>query len=439
MKINLAENMLRFGVKNLNESSISKVKTLAEQGVDDPADKLDPAEDEMSDIDSSKQTGKFDKSVKDDQVNVNIKDGTSKLDDPSQAYITKDPAGKARIEKNKSFNRYALLTKAAAANPASDAIEADMVKSYGETYYNLIRNFSSNIQGGESQSLWFRRFPQAIRNEFLKQFPSMISGLKSYTVQIHRGLNKYETKTIEPSAGVDPMLPSILFKGNNVFANNKSAITPGMQAEINKFINKIKQAIEFNNASGQKMKYILSDFNIAASANRFRNMQEAANMTWAELSTARGQNVKTELLKQLQQLGIDVSKAVNAPILLGYNGDGTSGPNPPSNYNITSDGKTIIPKPSEEELNKFGKPLTGEAAYEQYKFVVVTAQIDQIPDDEPIPQTKETKILNFYLKVFPQSDKVVQLKGKLAPLMNTLFPPSKAFDQIRFMKSKYTK
>jgi hypothetical protein len=31
MKINLAENMIRFGVKNLNESSISKVKTLAEQ------------------------------------------------------------------------------------------------------------------------------------------------------------------------------------------------------------------------------------------------------------------------------------------------------------------------------------------------------------------------------------------------------------------------
>jgi hypothetical protein len=31
MKINLAENMLRFGVKNLNETAISKVKTLAEQ------------------------------------------------------------------------------------------------------------------------------------------------------------------------------------------------------------------------------------------------------------------------------------------------------------------------------------------------------------------------------------------------------------------------
>jgi len=31
MKINLAENMLRFGVKNLNETATSKVKTLAEQ------------------------------------------------------------------------------------------------------------------------------------------------------------------------------------------------------------------------------------------------------------------------------------------------------------------------------------------------------------------------------------------------------------------------
>lgn len=31
MKINLAENMLRFGVKNLNETSTWKVKTLAEQ------------------------------------------------------------------------------------------------------------------------------------------------------------------------------------------------------------------------------------------------------------------------------------------------------------------------------------------------------------------------------------------------------------------------
>ncbi len=31
MKFNLAENMLRFGVKNLNESNIKTVKHLAEQ------------------------------------------------------------------------------------------------------------------------------------------------------------------------------------------------------------------------------------------------------------------------------------------------------------------------------------------------------------------------------------------------------------------------
>ena len=37
MKINLAENMLRFGVKNLNETAISKVKTLAEQAPVQPA------------------------------------------------------------------------------------------------------------------------------------------------------------------------------------------------------------------------------------------------------------------------------------------------------------------------------------------------------------------------------------------------------------------
>ena len=37
MKINLAENMLRFGVKNLNETATSKVKTLAEQTLGKPA------------------------------------------------------------------------------------------------------------------------------------------------------------------------------------------------------------------------------------------------------------------------------------------------------------------------------------------------------------------------------------------------------------------
>jgi hypothetical protein len=46
MKINLAENMLRFGVKNLNESSISKVKTLAEQetaAVEKPGTEVGPS------------------------------------------------------------------------------------------------------------------------------------------------------------------------------------------------------------------------------------------------------------------------------------------------------------------------------------------------------------------------------------------------------------
>lgn len=41
MKINLAENMLRFGVKNLNETATRQVKTLAEQ-TSAPTAKVDP-------------------------------------------------------------------------------------------------------------------------------------------------------------------------------------------------------------------------------------------------------------------------------------------------------------------------------------------------------------------------------------------------------------
>ena len=308
MKNILAENMLRFGVKNLKTEHIAKLNILAEQ---DPTG---------AGIESSKQTGDFDNSVEDDQVNVDVEKGSANLGDPSQAYITKDPVALARLQKNSAMNRLANIKKDSAANPKSDAIEADMAKRYGDDYYNLIRNFSNNQQGGESQNLWFRRFPQSIRDEFLKQFPSMIGGLTSYTVHIHRGTGRTETEKIEPTGGELVMQPSIYFTGENVFANNQSAITAGMQAEIDKYINAVKQQIAFNQQNGLKMKYVVSDFKIAASANRFRNLGVASNMTWAELSTKRGTNVKDEILKQLQKLGVDVSKAVNAKINLGYNG-----------------------------------------------------------------------------------------------------------------------
>ena len=65
---------------------------------------------------------------------------------------------------------------------------------------------------------------------------------------------------------------------------------------------------------------------------------------------------------------------------------------------------------------------------------MITTQIEQIPDGDPVPEVQEKKIWNFYLKVFPQSDKVVNLKGKLKPLLDKLFPPSDAFEKIKYTK-----
>jgi hypothetical protein len=61
MKINLAENMLRFGVKNLTETNTRKVKTLAEQTekpVAQPTPPTPPASSQQgAERDISKQTG----------------------------------------------------------------------------------------------------------------------------------------------------------------------------------------------------------------------------------------------------------------------------------------------------------------------------------------------------------------------------------------------
>lgn len=58
MKINLAENMLRFGVKNLNETSTHNIKTLAEQSVRSRSNTMRPRS-IYNEPDLSKPAGDF--------------------------------------------------------------------------------------------------------------------------------------------------------------------------------------------------------------------------------------------------------------------------------------------------------------------------------------------------------------------------------------------
>ena len=78
-------------------------------------------------------------------------------------------------------------------------------------------------------------------------------------------------------------------------------------------------------------------FVIATSASRYRNTGEAQQMNFKELSQARSESVYSYIVNELSSIISDISTAKVTLNSNGKNGDGSSGPNPPS-PNLFSDG-----------------------------------------------------------------------------------------------------
>lgn len=113
-------------------------------------------------------------------------------------------------------------------------------------------------------------------------------------------------------------------------------------------------------------------FTIATSASRYRNTGEAQQMNFKELSQARAESVYSYVVNELSSVIPDISTAKVTLNSNGKNGDGSSGPNPPS-PNLFSDGggdPKSFKKDGDRTFNG-QKPHSSPNEYEQYKYCII--------------------------------------------------------------------
>ena len=346
----LAENMLRFGTKNLSAALKQKLT---------------------------------------EQVTQQI--GADKhiygMTDDEAAILRVSPALKTSINKKSNITP---IETGDTRTDQSTAWRLELRNKFGQEVYN---KFIQSLAKGNSENnanIWYLQLTQESRLAFLTQFNAYITALAKrkqnddYKVNLAKG--KVTREKVEPIGApvLEPITLGINVSGKDVFVDNQSVITPIIQAAINQLVADAKAALGAIAGTDGKIK--VTELSVAASASRFRNTGAAAKDTWAQLSQKRAGNVKTEIVNQLTALGITVPPSVIS-LRGGYNKDGTTGPNPPVGFNLSPDGIAI--NNDETKRGEFGAPLASKEAYDQFKFLVVTCTaevtyttpVTEIPDE----------------------------------------------------------
>ena len=311
------------------------------------------------------------------------------------------------------------LINKATKNKGSADLNSQLVSSYGDTYKTFISGLAKSPDKTKNATIWYLMLTQDSRITFLNQWKAY---LETASKKIQKGKQEVKITLIEgkktteqvdlPSNITTPPEPVVLLKefnevgkGMNVYEDNKSEVTPFMQTEIQKLVSAAQDVMNKAKEAGGTV--VCQNLEVVASSSRLRNTNEAANKTWSQLSKERAENVKTSLVTGLQGVGVSVPKNV---IFLkgGFNGDGTSGPNPPrkddkgKTYNVTSDGITII-EDTDQNRNTKGTPHTNIGEYLQYKFCIisVTLQVTWSSLPEEVKNFEQIVSRNFTMEIKP--------------------------------------
>jgi hypothetical protein len=371
MKNTLAENMLRFGTKNLSE----KLKQqLREQAVEQSADATNnPQAVPVTGIAATVGFAKAGPAVK----SCNII---------------------ARTNVNNKLTTVEEQTKLV------QQLESNQL------YEQLLRAFSQARSGlSDNVKIWFSQLTQESRLAFLQQFTAwwneasrkIKKGKRLIEAKLMKAGSRKEKQEVEVVPGQpapEPISVGLEMAGSNVYADNKSEVTPVLQAKINELVEQAKQAVQI--ASTTNASVICNKITVASSCSRLRNTNEAANMTWADLSKARANNVTEAIKVGLKSVGVIVPNSISVELRGGYNGDGTSGPNPPAPNSLTTDGKTIV---TDEKLRTAkGNPHSNIDDYSPYKFCIANCTLEttwkEVDTDIPNPYVFK-KFKNFEMEI----------------------------------------
>lgn len=196
----------------------------------------------------------------------------------------------------------------------------------------------------------------------------------------------------------DALLSDYSFNGveNDVFVNNSWELGEDVKRFIDETRDLIRQTLsenpgttaEFTNTVEINGKKTNTTYSISTSASRIRNTGQAKDMTFAQLSQRRAQSVDAYVRQQLESFVRIPEPTINPN---GTNGDGSSGPNPPSPYQFFNRQGELIPK-GNEGRDDFGQPLSNVNQYERFKYCRVVFAV-KFRNDEEKPSAPPIKML----------------------------------------------
>lgn len=179
------------------------------------------------------------------------------------------------------------------------------------------------------------------------------------------------------------------------FKNNSTEISQGLIKWVSETKEYLREALSsqpnmtfsvVENADGQNY-----PFTIATSASRYKNTQQAANMNFKELSEARAKSAYDYIVSELSELIPNIGSVKVVLNSDGINGDGSSGPNPPSPNSFSTGGgePNSYKKDGDRKFNGMD-PHTSPNEYEKYKFCKIKIALVGIIEDDTIPSTPTT-------------------------------------------------
>jgi hypothetical protein len=215
--------------------------------------------------------------------------------------------------------------------------------------------------------------------------------------------------------------------GKTVYKENSTTPDVTLVQAIDSWIADAKKQIDEVKVDNPEAVVELVSIDIASSSSRMRNTGEYEGKTWAQLSKDRAEVVYQLMTQKLAAIGVGLNPSLQKVLRGGYNGDGSSGPDPGNQFTFY-DGKTtkgmaysktgaekLTGPDSQRQVFSYGSLLSTQVDSDQYKFCLVVAKIKISATQggiEPVLPTV-TKSQGYSLELNPEyKTKPVKLKTR---------------------------
>ena len=219
--------------------------------------------------------------------------------------------------------------------------------------------------------------------------------------------------------------------GETVYKDNSTEPDAALIAAIDGWVEELKSTIEFEKQDTKAQVIVeCTKIDIASSCSRLRNTDGYEGKTWNQLSQDRAERVYTILVSKLQELGVVLSPSIQKLLRGGFNGDGTSGPDPSKSFTLRSGRQSLnmsysktgaekLSGPDEKRFgaDKYGGLLKSSQESDKYKFCIAMADIiiKVKKGDQPDPLKPSTLYYQGYSIVLNPEYKTIKytkLKNK---------------------------